>query len=616
MSFEKISTILENKSIIDINLISDSLKSTLEQIIDLIANQETKMKDLEQKLSEKAESTDIQVINAHLNEYSMEKINELIEKSQLSYSSKLAALESQIKDTQHQFDQTLDAKFWEKDAEYQKQFNHFDEEIEIINQKSNTILKTFGEMHTKIDNANNEITTIKERVEHLENESDSTLSSLIEKIQHNIKEFEETVDKNNESLRDEINEMKQSIAKTNSHNEDEFEKIRGRLIEMNAKLDNDNNELEIDTSQPIDVPSIMRAIQRNSRRIDAMNEIVQKSKQESSENSKFFSGLHSCLNDIGYTVTQLSEDVNDIKTNLPQWIESKVGSANAMSDLVNDLAQRFKDSEEMSSAAFNDLNAAMNHLYSHFKTKMPNETSTGVIDAISVCQRNATDMKHFVKSISQNVSKDSEMNDLFKPKKIPKILIPTLPTEDKSEKEEIQENQNKFEAEFREKFEELSKQFNEEREQNKENNERLTMEIDKKADTYYLERMIDKLKNLINHVNTQASEKARALSPPPQYRYTSSQISSNNISHGGGGGVQKPHKTNENMDTSYVPQKPHKTHNNMDGIHGDRITHQRSLTKAYKMNQSVLGKPLPPLPTSAQAYDVIYNQKRVQRYED
>ena len=403
--------------------------------------------------------------------------------------------------------------------------------------------------------------------------------------------------------------MKKNIAKTNGDNENEFENIRGRLIEMNAKLD-DNSTLEIDSSQPIDMPSILRAIQRNSRRIDVMNEIVQKEKQENSDNSKFFSGIHSCLNDIGFSVSQLAEEVNEIKTTLPQYIDSKVGGTNELSELVNDFAQRFKDSEEMSSAAFNDLSAAINHLYSHFKTKMPNESSTGIIDAISVCQRNATDMKDFVKSIHQNRSKDSETDEFFKPKKLPKIMIPSLPTEDRSEKEEIQENQNKFESEFREKFEELTKQFNEEKEQNKQINERLTLEIDKKADTYIMERMIDKLRNLISNMNTKVSDKARALSPP-NYQYSSSQISSNSHIHGGGGaGIAA-------ADAVGTPQKPQKTHKkrDMDVVYGDKITHQRSLTKAYKMNQSVLAKPLPPLPTSAQAYDVIYNQKRIQRDE-
>ena len=556
MSFEKINNILENDQMIGVNLISDSLKTALNEMIDMIMNQDKKIKILEQKISEKAAISDVQVINETLENFNTASVQLMIKKSENEIKESLAKNAKLIKETETKLDQAFNEKIWTLSAENKKEFEKISQDFEIQRQRCNNLSSELKSVDEKAITSEQKISKIEEKIIELDEKSDETIVEKLKSLEEFTKSIKENVDSNNSAITNEANEINQKIERTNSENRKLIAKIDDKLIEFNARL-MESESLTSNPSEPLDSSAILRAIQRNSRRIDNLSGIVLKTQKECEQGSQFFSGVHQCLTDIGYVVTMLVTNINTLKNKLHEYLKSQIGNFAEMSKITYELTGRFKESQDVLAESLRDINDTITSIQAATKSRLTNVSTNVVPNAIEYCVKASDELEKILENEPrENLFTD---NPLFKEIEVPNILIPVLPTDKSVEKEEIKVDARKNEAEIREKLALLTNAFNKEAEDNREFKTKVNGELDKKADTFVVERLVDKIKSMMNTMQIKIAE-----------------INKTQVRH---------------------PE-----------THDSDSSQNKCFSKGIPMPRSAFSRTLPPLPTSAQAYDIMYKK--------
>ena len=271
MSFQKINTILQTGEIINYNLISEQLKSTLVEICNLLQEQNTQIAVIQNDLAKKATNVDVANMKQDLEQKMQQskKDQEIINNQ----------LEDQIEDVQKHFDNKIEEIF----QKIEETKNNINEEIVakekdlagdifIANQQIREInVKIIGHA-SSISKTQTEIAKINKLLDSGKDKSLELLAVRVESCENKLNKFVSDHSNIQNDLTSQIEEISKLAMSTKKE-------VANELHFMNVEIKDVRHMIVdapslFDVEGTIDTPSLIRAIQRDSRRIDNFNETI------------------------------------------------------------------------------------------------------------------------------------------------------------------------------------------------------------------------------------------------------------------------------------------------------------------------------------------------------
>ena len=276
MSFQRINSILQGGEIINYNLISEQLKSTLVEICNLLQEQNTQITSLQNELGKKAAITDIATAKQEMEQ----KIDQVNRDQQV--------INNQLDKDIEEVTKKLFDKFIEMDKKFEETKNNINEEIAakekdmqgdifIANQQIREInVKIIGHAQS-ISKSQTEIAKINKALDSGKDKSLELLAVRVESCENKLNRFLSEHSNIQNSLQSQIEEISKIANGTKKELANELHFINVELKDVRHMV---VDAPTFDVEGTIDTPSLIRAIQRDSRRIDNFNETINSVKND------------------------------------------------------------------------------------------------------------------------------------------------------------------------------------------------------------------------------------------------------------------------------------------------------------------------------------------------
>ena len=490
MSIQKITLLLQQGEIINYNLISEQLNSILTEITLIIHNQSQEISSLKEELSKRPNFDDINNLKndfSKQNSESFEKIlqidNSLNEKKHF-FLNELEIIDEKVENKFNLFQKNINDNISIKNKDFSNDLFIINQQIKELNIKflsHSTILEKnsfyLSRFQTFIDNNNDKIIeNIGKKVDLLENKFKDSLNQNLTfqtNIQNNLNDFSQI----QLEFKKEFN--------LQIHN------LELNLTDNKTSL-NDSPTFEMEGI--IDSSAIIRAIQRDSRRIDLLNEFFIKFKDENNNNKQNISNNSNTLNDFQNLINKFLNDYNFFKKDI--FDKFKINSNN-VSNIFKDFisfSNIFQNSLEFSILSFNQISNLFLQSFS-ILNKVSNRSNPSLkqLDQIIIQIQQLNDnwnkdlLKFEEKSINyeSNIFFSEEFNNEF-----------SLKTNENFKKINNEDNSQIFN--FLKEIEEIKNIFD--------------LKLEKKADTVFIERLIEKLRLSIAKIRDTLSDLMKNLS--------------------------------------------------------------------------------------------------------
>lgn len=308
MSVEKITELLQNHTIIDYNLISDSLSSILKEMCQIITDQSQELdsikkqlptfaikEEIEQKIKLQTDATtNLQSGLNNLCQITQQKLETVAQTIQLNIDN----TNKQITDLKEQIDTETSQKIQDIQGDFF-----------ITSQKIKEIQSNYDKQVTQVEENKCGLQKINDLLNKAQDQSIEVVSAKLEKLTEKVNKMEEE-DKNKENS---INEIKKDISKIEKESKTEIELIEKDLKAVRSIV---VDTPSIDFDGIVDTESVVRAIQRDSRRIDSFNETINAIREENRLMKYFFSEMAECLQKIQLNMLDFVSEHNKTKKDI------------------------------------------------------------------------------------------------------------------------------------------------------------------------------------------------------------------------------------------------------------------------------------------------------------
>lgn len=270
MSLLKIEGLLEQSKIVDGNIISDSLSNILQELCQLVTLQGDQIKMLMENKTNNDQEMSRFITREEYNE-EMSKLNNTlsnINTSQLELKTDFSAnIEQQVNNLEAKIN-TIQNNLTEGDSKIEK-------DVEF---QTTLLNKLFTKHEGQLKQFTNDFDSLKGDVEHFTKEIKSLKNSPVKDVLSQIASFEERLSKipeqfdvlennfrtSNISLVQKVNDLTNNMTKFE-------EQVRHELIDIRRMIV-DFPTFTVDGK--LDTPSLINAVNRDTRRIDSFNEMI------------------------------------------------------------------------------------------------------------------------------------------------------------------------------------------------------------------------------------------------------------------------------------------------------------------------------------------------------
>ena len=423
MSFQKINDILQNGGIINYNLISEQLKNTLIEICDLLQEQNQKITNIQNELYTKTSVIEFDKLKEDLqqhkleNEQQQQKISENIENQRQEVKKDLEEsikkLEKSMEETKTSITEDIVAK--EKDL---------NGDIFIANQQIREInVKIIGQ-GTNISKAQAEIAKINKLLDSGKDKSLELLAVRVESCENKLNSFvsDQTTTQNElsaqleEATKDVIG-FKKEFANEIHVMDVELKEVRHMIVDAPT----------FDVDSTIDTSSLIRAIQRDSRRIDNFNETINSIKEDHLKLNGMCVDLCKAFGEFQVNVQGMIEQNNVQHKELVKKSAETSGFAIEVSKEVDKLTNNVRSTMESTLNGISQVSNDMLQLTS-FLTKLTNRTTPTLgsfDDTLLELQQNIDITISQGEKFEEKI-KNQESEVAFAPKIINEIKIPFI----------------------------------------------------------------------------------------------------------------------------------------------------------------------------------------------
>ncbi|OHS96062.1 hypothetical protein TRFO_37813 [Tritrichomonas foetus] len=312
MSAQKITELLHNHAMIDYNLISDSLSDILCEMCQLINDQGIEIDILKKEIPkfaikaeidekmkiEKETITSVQTGMTNVSEATKQKFDTIAQTIQLNVNK----INSQFVEMKKQIDTDIDDKYKELQGEFY-----------IANQQIKDLTASMQKHKTMIDENAKTIGNIQEFLNKGQDQTLETLSAKITTLSEKVERIDSTHHADKKTNDAYIESIKNDLEKFKEVSSSEFKFLEGDLKELRRLV---VDAPSIDLDGVTDTEALIRAIQRDSRRIDGFNETINGIRDENNEMRSLFTELTNGFQKLQLNVMDFVTEHNRAKKDI------------------------------------------------------------------------------------------------------------------------------------------------------------------------------------------------------------------------------------------------------------------------------------------------------------
>jgi len=517
MSLEKIQSILADPQMIGYQLISSTLGEVLVEMCQIITEQSEQIRHLKSQSEDFAIKKDYEQFKSETNSSLM-----FVKKQILRNDEKI---EDYTKETFEKIDK-LDYQVNKKVNETKDNIvKKYDEEISIIKDDfgfaKDQIMVLFsnqGKLKSELIDHSNNVENVKKQLELQKERSIDTLYEKSEKVEKHLNdldkrflmkstELNEKIESGLSSTNDDLKETKRQIGFIKK----DTSELRRMIIDVPT----------FDIDGKIDFGSIVRSIQRDSRRIDSFNETIISIRDEHNDLRSMMISLLSTLAGINENYGLLVQDYNTLKPIIVSKSESNRESIDIISTSVFSLSSKVCSITDSIYQGLNHISGVFYSIIPMLSSINKSLPSIKPLDNIIISIQKIMDSVNQQNDYSQkSISKIQYPNDttLSNQFQFLPIIIPSLSaTKHRSldvniGKQPIQSGGELFDPQARQDIEVLKNKFSSLNTLLEELKESVMVRIDRKADSVATERIFEKLRSSISNMKDQIATLSKQIS--------------------------------------------------------------------------------------------------------
>lgn len=314
----RIQELLNQGTMIDVNLMSDQLKTILTELCTLVIKQGDEIQVLQNELqnltSEKEFKEQLNLIKIQIqqiNDDTQKTTNDSKEvRNQLMEF--MDTMEKNVEDKITSTKTDIKTEVQTKIKDIEGQYFIVTEQIKNIWQKVGKAVDTdMAKMRTDLDN-------IQSIIDSHQKESPEIILHRIEQIERSVKEINQNSLKNNSNRENDIANLQKIL---NQHETTFSEEIKNLIQELKETKKAVVEQPSFDIDGKISTESLMNAITRNSRRIDGFNEIIMGIKNRNEQTVSTIAQYSKILQQMREQLVEFVNEHNNIKHTIVDQID-------------------------------------------------------------------------------------------------------------------------------------------------------------------------------------------------------------------------------------------------------------------------------------------------------
>lgn len=360
-SLQRISDLLQGGTMIDFNMMTDHLNNILGEMCQLIEDQQRQISDLKQEQNKYAMKEQVNELTESSGK-SFAEIHEKIDAKTKEIQEQIQGIENRITDTNTQLSTQIELGFTESKKENEANSKLIKDDLIVINQQ----LKNLHKKNLKYDDSFKNIATDLDGIHAvLSKDKDKYIELIAQRVATLEQSTEQMVEKEKQDI-NAINELHNSLKKqTDLLAEDaknEIHYIGVQIDELKASF-NSTTDLTFGEGD-INPDALIRAIQRDTRRIDSFNEMITAVKDEHNDLRDLFTNVSDGFHQIQVQILNFAEDHNRTTKKINTRINEGVEKSNEIVKEIVKFEKNLQDFVDIDSNTIQHISDTFTQLFS------------------------------------------------------------------------------------------------------------------------------------------------------------------------------------------------------------------------------------------------------------
>lgn len=541
MSAQRIKEILNDHTIIDYNLMSDSLSNILIELCSIITNQEKEFEFIKSEMAKFAIKSEIEEqlkrsnnsSNIATNDLSnvMGSVNAKFDQISNLIDSNNKTIENKFQNMEKQINEKTDQKISELQGEYF-----------ITSQQIKDLTNYFKNQKILIEDNTNNINKINEILKQDPDQTVDIVAGKVNDLAQKVEEIKNEIKINNLASTSQIEENQQTFQQFQDSTKTEIAQLGNSIKEL-KKIIVEAPSIEFDGA--VDTEALMRAIQRNSRRLDSFNQTISSLRDDNQEVRNLFIELANCFQKLQFNLLDFVKEHNKTKKDIIAVFDENSQKIKHLKATVSLSSNNMKKVIEASLKGINQISTSFSQIVSFLGT-----ITSRSLPLLGDFDDNVLEYQHLLDSLTDYNEKMEEANKKESQKecmtvsdnvfKVPIVTIPDLktilsrtappPAATTSQANQSVKSENNAPANLprtaglaapqsavidiglMQEVREMKDRLDESLSTMTNLSETIDGKIENKVDNAQMERVVDKLRTMVNKLRDQMTSQTKLLS--------------------------------------------------------------------------------------------------------
>jgi hypothetical protein len=302
--------LLRDKAIIDYSLISDNLSGVLSELCEIITKQGAAIDTLRAELPGYVLRNDLANSAAEQTGV-IAQLKQDLEAAVKSHQSEMATFRESLKKSEELLTRKL-TELNEANVRTQKlKFKEFQSEMFVLSQQIKDAKTETVENANLIRPLTQRLTAVEDFVEQTRKSSLDVVAGKVQNLEREVAGFQAVESDHKKELDAAILQLQKQNREAEERTQEDIREMGAEVARMKQTIF-DSPGVEC-TNGVADTEALVRAIQRDSRRLDNFNQIIMAIREDHTEIKSLFINLHSAVEKIQVNVMDFVKDANHTK---------------------------------------------------------------------------------------------------------------------------------------------------------------------------------------------------------------------------------------------------------------------------------------------------------------
>jgi len=337
MSIQKISNLLQKGEMINYSVMSEHLNAILSEISSIIVEQSHQIEFLKGELGKRPLYSEIHVIKNDLETKLSEKCRNMIDNDKKAHDE-ISNINNKLDKVSEDLLKKIEDNTSLIDEEIKNRTKDIAGDVFIANQQIREINVKLLSTNNSIQKSNGEIFRIQKLLDTEKDKSVDLLVMRLESVESKVQtivqnqaQYQTDVSNSYEELKEFAHGLKKEMSSEIHGIHVSLEEVKHMIVEAPT----------YDIEGVIDTPALIRAIQRDSRRIDAFNETIVAIKDENQTMKSFFNSIFKGIQEMQVHFHDFVEEHNHTKRELRDKTTENTFSLSVLSKDVSIISTHF-----------------------------------------------------------------------------------------------------------------------------------------------------------------------------------------------------------------------------------------------------------------------------------